>query len=233
MKNTEASLVSVIIPVYNGERFLGEALHSILVQDYQPVEVIVVDDGSTDHSAQLAEATPGVCVLREPHRGLAATLNQGVRQATGEFLAFLDADDRWLPGKIRCQLAELAQRPELDMIFCHTRQFTVRPLPNGNEELTLAVQPGVSKSALLIRTASFLRVGEFSERKDRHDFLDWFARTVSSGLQATTLAEVLVERRVHDCNIGQLDKANQHSRYLRTLRAVINQRRQNPCGGVV
>lgn len=227
MKSTKESLVSVIVPVYNGERFLGEALHSILIQDYQPVEVIVVDDGSTDHSAQLAETTPGVCVLREPHRGLAATLNRGVRRATGEFLAFLDADDRWLPGKLNRQLSELAERPELDMVFCYARQFTIRPTADGDQELTLAVQPGVSKAALLIRTASFWRVGEFSEQGDRHDFLDWYARATAIGLQATTLAEALVERRVHNRNVGQLNKAVQQSKYLSTLRAVIAQRRQD------
>lgn len=232
MTETTKSGISVLVPVYNGEKFLGEALSSIAVQEYQQLEVIVIDDGSTDHSALLAEATPGVCVLRKPHSGLAATLNHGVHHASGEFIAFLDADDRWLPGKLKHQLSELEQHPELDMVFTGIRQFTVSSADTefANREMTVAIQPGVAKSALMIRASSFWRAGKFSEQGNQHDFLEWYARAMSAGLRSCILPEVLVERRVHDNNEGRTNKDLQQSRYLSTLRSIINQRRKSDRG---
>ncbi len=223
--------VSVIVPVYNGERFLAEALQSICAQDYQPLELLVVDDGSTDTSAAIAAGFPGVRVLRKAHSGLAATLNHGLRQAGGEMLAFLDADDRWLPGKLALQVAALHRQPDLDMVFGHVRQFTVCQEADGEREVFSRPQPVLSKSALLIRSASFWRVGEFVEQRDRHDFLDWYARALAAGLQAAILPDLLVERRIHDSNVGRTDPAAQQQRYLNTLRALIQQRRQSAVDG--
>lgn len=218
--------ISVIVPVYNGERFLAEALRSIGQQDYQPVEVLVVDDGSTDGSAEVAASFPSVRVLRKAHSRLAATLNYGIAQATGALFAFLDADDRWLPDKLARQVAELIARPELDMVFCHARQFTAREELDGEREVFSAPQPAISKTALLIPRTSFHRVGEFSENAAEHDFLGWYGRAQSAGLRAVVVPEVLVERRIHDKNTGRLDPAAQQWRYLNTLRAVVRQRRQ-------
>lgn len=218
--------ISVIIPVYDGERFLAEALRSIVRQDYQPLEVLVVDDGSTDRSAEVAASFASVRVLRKAHSGLAATLNYGIARATGELFAFLDADDRWLPDKLARQVAELTARPELDMVFCHARQFALREELDGERELFSAPQPAIAKTALLIRRTSFHRFGEFSENAAEHDFLGWYARAQSAGLHAAVVPEVLVERRIHDKNIGRLDPAAQQRRYLNTLRAVVRQRRQ-------
>jgi glycosyltransferase involved in cell wall biosynthesis len=219
--------ISVIVPVCNGECFLAEALRSIGQQAYQPLEVLVVDDGSTDDSASIAVAQPGVRVLPKPHSGLGATLNYGIAHATGELFAFLDADDRWLPGKLVRQVAELIHRPELDLVFCHGRQFTSREEIDGEREDFSAPQPAISKTALLIRRVSFHRVGEFSENAAEHDFLGWYARAQAAGLSAAIVPEVLIERRIHDNNIGRMDPAAQRRRYLSTLRAVVNQRRQS------
>lgn len=219
--------LSVIVPVYDGERFLAEALHSIYQQNYQPLEILVVDDGSTDRSADIATGFPGVCVLRKAHSGVAATLNLGVRQANGEYLAFLDADDRWLPDKLTRQISELRHQPDLDMVFGQARQFTLRRGANEDEEVFSRPQPAIHKSALLIRSASFWRVGEFPEQLDRHDFLDWYAKAMAVALQATILPEVLIERRIHDGNLGRTEPAAQRRSYLSTLRAAVQQRRRS------
>ena len=218
--------VTVIVPVYNGERFLAEALVSILQQDYPVLELLVVDDGSTDQSAAIAATFPTVGLLRKPHSGIAPTLNYGLRHATGELLAFLDADDRWLPGKLGRQLAELEQQPALDMVFGHMRQFMVRETATGCEEIALPPQPAPHKSTLLIRRTALMRVGEFAEQEDRHDFLDWYSRATTCGLQMTIMADVLAERRIHDNNTGRRSTPVQRQQYLSTLRAVVNLRRQ-------
>ena len=107
-------LVSVIIPCYNGEAFLKEAIESALAQSYHRVEVIVVDDGSTDSSSEIAQKLPGR-YIRQPNRGLTASRNLGVRESKGSYIVFLDADDRLRPEGIETGLRVLAERPEYAM----------------------------------------------------------------------------------------------------------------------
>jgi glycosyltransferase involved in cell wall biosynthesis len=107
-------LVSVIIPCYNGEAFLQEAIESALAQSYHRVEVIVVDDGSTDRSAEIAQKLPVRCI-RQPNCGLTPSRNRGVRESKGSYIVFLDADDRLRPDAIETGLRVLAQRPECAM----------------------------------------------------------------------------------------------------------------------
>lgn len=223
--------MTVIVPVYNGEPFLAEALQSIMEQNYQPLEVLVVDDGSTDRSAEVAATFPDVRVLRKEHSGIAATLNLGVSHGSGELFAFLDADDRWLPGKLASQIQELHRRPELDMVFGAVRQFFRRGDAESGSDVFSAPQPGINKTAMLVRRTSFLQVGGFAEEVDKHDFLDWYARAMAINLRAAMLPAVLAERRIHDRNMGRTDPAAQQRRYLTTLRAALNQRRQQSAPG--
>ncbi len=227
-QSIEPETVSVIVPVYNGKRFLAEALQSI-VQQTRPVhEILVVDDGSTDDSSRIAATIPGVCVLRISHQGLGVALNHGIRHATGHLLAFLDADDRWLPNKQERQIAALRERTELDIAFGHVRQFSTRPTENGTEEIWSTPQPAISKPSMLIRRASFDRVGWFSEGEKHHDFLDWYARAIEQKLQSLMLQDVVFERRIHDHNMGRADTSKVHQRFFSTLRATIH-RRHSSC----
>lgn len=99
---TDPGLVSVIIPVYNGERYLRTAIESVLAQNVCPIEIIVVDDGSTDASQTVArEFMPMVQVITQSNRGASVARNRGVALAHGEILAFLDADDLWLADKLQ------------------------------------------------------------------------------------------------------------------------------------
>src|SRR5690606_28366702 len=116
------SQVSVIIPVYNGERYLAEAVHSILAQTVPTLEIIVVDDGSTDGTARVAQRFgDAVCYVYQPNRGPAAARNRGLERARGEIVAFLDADDLWREGKLACQCARLEADPTLDIVLGHTQ----------------------------------------------------------------------------------------------------------------
>src|ERR1700758_706720 len=101
----EKSLISVIIPVYNAEKYLAEAIESVLAQTYRPIEVIVVDDGSTDSSADIAKRFASVRYCFQSHSGLGATRNRGIDLSQGKFLAFLDADDLWVEDKLTHQMA--------------------------------------------------------------------------------------------------------------------------------
>ena len=118
-------LVSVVVPVYNAEEFVGAAIESLLAQDYSSFEVIVVDDGSSDASADVAGSFPGVQVVRQSNAGPAAARNAGIERARGEFVAFHDADDLVPPTKLSVQVRFLLEHQEVDCVLA--RQEWIDP----------------------------------------------------------------------------------------------------------
>src|ERR1700722_9120157 len=170
-------LVSVVVPVFGGERFLGEALDTIAGQSYPDIETIVVDDGSPDASAEIASARPDVRLLREPHRGVAAARNAGVAAARGELIAFLDQDDLWHASKISLQVALLGERPELAIALTHVEMVLLdgTPRPPWLTWLTNQ-QPGYLPSTWLVRREAFERVGLFDTQYRVVCDADWLAR---------------------------------------------------------
>ncbi len=131
--------ISVIIPTYNYARFLREAIDSALAQTYPPLEVIVVDDGSTDETPQvLAEYGGRIRAVRQKNQGVAAARNTGVAAARGEYIAILDSDDLWKPGKLELQIARFEADPDLGLVHCGAETFdhtgrTLEVLLNGTE----------------------------------------------------------------------------------------------------
>lgn len=195
-------LVSVIIPIHNGERFLAEALDSVAAQDYDEVETIVVDDGSTDGGPLLAAARE-VTLVRQNQRGVAAARNAGVDLARGEILAFLDQDDLWLPSKLRVQVEILTSYP--DSICLVQQSYFLEPgvAPPawfGRPELLASDHTGWAPSCLAVRRTTFERVGRFDERLQHASDLDWFARATQIGVPIEVTTEMLVRRRIHGSN---------------------------------
>ena len=116
--------VTVMIGVYNGAPYLAEAIDSVLAQTQPPLELIVVDDGSTDESGAIAAAygQPVRCI-RQERGGMAASRNRAIREAAGDFFAFLDADDRFPPDKLERQFAVFEDDPELDVVYGNVTEF--------------------------------------------------------------------------------------------------------------
>ena len=213
-------LVSVVIPVYNGERYLAEAIRSVLAQAHRPLEVLVVDDGSTDGSARVAGVFAPVLYTYQANAGQAAARNRGVELARGELLAFLDADDVWLPDKLARQMAALAADPALDMVFGHAEQFVEGGgLPDGPRAM-----PAHLPSALLIRRHQFNRVGGYRTHWRIAEVVDWYARALEAGLKSVTLDQVVYRRRIHGGNVTLRQQGPQDA-YLAVIRAALARRR--------
>ena len=195
-------LVSCIVPVYNGERYLVETLDSLFGQSHAAVEVIVVDDGSTDGSSAVAGSHPGepVCIS-QPRGGHASARNRGLDEARGEFIAFLDADDLWHREKLERQLARFAARPELGVVFAHLENFQspdVEAPPEGPPSSVPV--PGYTSVAMLARRAAFDRVGPFDQSLSHGNDRDWFCRAAEHRIEMEMLPDVLVRRRLHGAN---------------------------------
>jgi glycosyltransferase involved in cell wall biosynthesis len=219
--------VSVIIPVYNGERFLAEAVGSVLAQKYRPIEIIIVDDGSTDDSGAVAQKFgSALCYYYMQHGGPAAARNEGVRRSRGEFLSFLDADDVWEEDKLAMQMALFASNESLAMCFAGIQQFlsSGSKLPADSAKRHYEPQVGYHCSAITVKRDAFFRVGFFNETWRTGEFVDWYARARSLKLAEVVIKQVLVKRRIHEHNFTR--RQEQVSRdYARILKEVIDRRR--------
>jgi glycosyltransferase involved in cell wall biosynthesis len=226
MENT--TLVSAIIPVYNGERYLAEAIESVLAQTYRPLEVIVINDGSTDGSETVAKRFgPAIRYYAQPNEGLGATRNRGANLAQGHFIAFLDADDLWVADKIERQMDYLAYDPTLDIEFGYIQKFYTPELEAELiKKITYAeeVMQGQSAVTLLLKRASFFRAGLFETGWKVGEFIDWYLKAEEKKLKSVMLPEILTKRRLHDTNMGTRER-NHRNDYLRILKASLDRRR--------
>lgn len=212
-------LVSVVIPVHNADPFIAEALASALAQHHRNIEVIVVDDGSTDSSANVVRrmADKRCRLLHQSQSGAAAARNLGVAESTGALLAFLDADDVWPEDKLELQVRALATDPGIDMVFGHYVTIAER-----SDAMTEGQSlPGYSLGTLLIRRDSFSCVGPLSTSWRVGEFIDWYARAEERGLRHLMLPEVLLRRRVHRANLTgrQRDARSDYARVVRAIAA--------------
>jgi glycosyltransferase involved in cell wall biosynthesis len=200
---TPGPLVSVVVPVFNGERFLAETLASVCAQTYAPFELVVVDDGSTDGSAAVLRSFPQARCVSQPNRGVAAARNTGVEAARGELLAFIDQDDLWPADSLAVRVGHLLAHPELDFVLSLV-QFFLEPgvaKPDWvRPELLEQPAPGYNLGNMVVRRAAFERVGRFDPRFVLASDHDWFVRANDLGLRHARLDRVLLRKRTHDAN---------------------------------
>jgi Glycosyltransferases involved in cell wall biogenesis len=222
--------ISTIMAVYNTERYIAQALDSVLAQTLPSDEIIVVDDGSTDGTVDVLRAfATRVRIIRQQNQGPPRALNVAITASTGDTFAFLDGDDLWLPDKLQIQSAALSAEEDLEAVFGAVQQFVSPDLdPKAMREYIVpdGPQPGISKNALLIRRDAFERIGRFKEEHRASDFFDWYARANVLGLRWRMLPEVVALRRHHSGNTGRRLRSKQHDEILQSLKSSLDMRRR-------
>ena len=206
--------VSVVIPNYNYERFIAETLQSVLAQTHPIHEIIVVDDGSTDDSIEVIEKFGDrVKLIKQQNKGVGAARNVGVEQSSGAFIAFLDADDVWLPEKIEEQLNFFAADEKIGLVSCGMREFDTRTgetvgiylsdkLEWSSEDVLLRKHSIItSGSVVIMRRSVFEKAGRFDDRKELHPAEDWeFCYRMALAGKVACVLEILVDYRNHGGN---------------------------------
>lgn len=220
--------VSVIIPAFDVADYLGECIESVLGQTRPPHEVIVVDDGSTDDTAAVAVSFgSSIRLVRQERTGANPARNRGVRESSGAFLAFQDADDIWEPTKLERQLAAFESTPHVDLVFGMVTQFRSPELPEELVHLPEGADVpaiGHHSGAMLLRRSTFDEIGWFDETNYSGDFVDWFARALEQQHRIVVVDEVVMRRRLHLHNKGLTERAGP-DQYARALRKVLARRR--------
>jgi glycosyltransferase involved in cell wall biosynthesis len=200
--------VSVVIPVHNGESFVGAAIDSALAQTGHSTQVIVVDNNSTDGTlhvvSELMRTDHGgrIILIREARPNAANARNAGARLATGTWLAFLDADDIWLPEKLQRQMEARRLHPEADLVFTLGEEFhseQLRPEQRASLPCRPEPYPMLTLSSLLLKREVFVRVGDLPD-VPTGEFFAWYGWARELGLKDYVVPEVLVRRRIHAHN---------------------------------
>lgn len=220
--------VSVIIPVFNEERYLAEAIQSVLDQDYDDLEVIVVDDGSTDRSADVARQFKGVRLIRQANAGNGAALNAGIAAAHGSLLAFLDADDIWEPAILARRVARFVDDPDLDMTHDMVVEFVSPELESGSRATRRVMGeqiPARLGGTTMVTRAAMERVGPIDAGVTLGGWMDWLMRADDMGLKVESVAELVLRRRIHGDNLTIRDPGARAD-YVRMLKRALDRRRQ-------
>lgn len=221
--------VTCIVPVFNGARFLADALESVLDQEIEDLDVVVVDDGSTDETPDvLAGFGDRIRVVRQDNAGVAVARNRGLEEVRSDFVAFQDCDDLWTPGRLTHQLAAFLDRPGLDLCLGMIQNFWMPEVAaegRGYQGTRFAEPvPGYSLTTLLARRSAFERVGGFDPSLRVGEDNDWFLRARDAGLTEHVVPEIVSRRRLHRDNLTRKDLASREA-LLRNMKASLDRRR--------
>lgn len=197
--------VSVIIPVYNGEKYLAEAIGNVKKQNYQPLEIIVIDDGSTDKTAEVAaEYKDSIRYVYQKNSGPAAARNCGIRMAKGDAIAFLDVDDLWSDEALKIQASYLQNNPSVEIVQGLIQNLKMSYLANDDQtifEKNYLPYNYINLGSALYRKSVFDNIGLFDETLNFGEDVDWFIRAWENSVSKAVLEQVTLFYRKHQDNM--------------------------------
>lgn len=224
------SVVSVILPVFNGEKYIAQAIESVMAQSYRPLELIIVDDGSTDNTAVIVKRfSSSVRYLFMNNAGTGAARNHGVQSAQGDFFAFVDADDLWIADKLTMQMNVFNDNPEIEAVFGHVKQFFSPDLDEESRSRLFCPDEliaGYLPYTMLIRRSSFLRVGFFEEHWHVGQDVSWILQARALDIKTMMLPDLVYMRRLHKNNKGITHRRFINDR-VRIIKNHLDARRKN------
>ena len=224
-----SSFVSVIIPCYNAAAYLGEAVQSILDQGHHPLEIIVIDDGSTDGSGDVAQSFGSqVSYISQANEGISSARNSGLRICRGDVIAFLDADDLWPVGSLAVRLKALENHTKAGCAYGRVQQFISTDVAHEERKRIICppnAQLGRSAGSIIVTREAFQRIGYFDPDLRLGETMDWVARAEQAGVVSVVVDAVVLRRRIHENNTVRKQKELQRD-YLLALRASIHRRRE-------
>lgn len=228
--DSASPLVSCVIPTLDSEAFVAEALASVRDQTHRPIEIIVVDAGSSDSTVDIVRReAPNARIVVAEGTSPAAARNAGIGHARGSFVAFLDSDDRWHPRKLERQLRRFEANPDLDASVTLVETFWTEDLKREEDALQRTARggaiPGYATTTLLARSATFDRFGVLDEDRWHTDAAEWFERVRNEGGIVELLPEVLLHRRIHVDALTRCSDDRSRIEWLDLLKAVLDRRR--------
>lgn len=225
---TSEPLVGVVIPARDGERYLGEAIESVLSQTHRELDVVVVDDGSSDATRDVARGyAPDVRCIALPRPGLGAARNAGVGAVRGDYIAFLDQDDLWPEQKLARQLEAFTDGAPPDLVFGHVREFIspdLEPPQASGIRCAAEPRPAALPGTLLAARASMARVGPFATHWTSNDFMAWLLAARQLGLREVMLDDHVLSRRLHASNFSHRSDITRRE-YLHVVKEALDRRR--------
>ncbi|MFT5213706.1 MAG: glycosyltransferase involved in cell wall biosynthesis [Patiriisocius sp.] len=218
--------IDIILPVYNCEKFIGEAIQSVLDQTFTDFNLIIINDGSTDSSEEIInkykEIDPRIISITQKNRGQIASLNTGLELSKSKYIAFIDADDLWKKTKLEKQYNLLSKTADVAVCFTLLREFDSL----GNQDIKYAARKndmkGLSRICFLGAKSLFETYGKFDNEEKLAEFILWFGKLINDNVKYEVLNEVLAFRRIHANNMTQ--KINRLD-YLKTIKRHIDAKR--------
>lgn len=220
-------LISVIIPAYNAEKYLKEALESIIKQNYDPLEIIFVDDGSTDNTAKIVrEFGHNIIYVYQENSGPSVARNTGLKVANGEYITFLDADDFWHDNHLKNLLNCFNKNPNLEVAMGLIQLILLNQDQEGNsffKEFSRSTA-NVNLAAGLYKKSIFEKVGYFDPKLRSADDVDFYLRIKEAGIKIEMIDNTSLYYRIHNSNLSK-DRASSKSDFLKAVKISLDRRR--------
>jgi len=224
-------LISCIMPVCNGEKYILEALESVMAQSYPLTEVIVVDDGSTDGTEQIVRTFGDrVRYLGRENAGPTIARNTGIAAATGDVIAFIDSDDVWSSDRLAVQFADMVSEPPVEVSVCLIKNFFEPGFEPATEfernHPKNGPMPGHLSTGMLVWKKTMERIGVFNPALSHGSSTDWFLRARKAGVKDRLVSEILVHRRIHGENLSMRNADRSRDQFLAIIKASLDRRRE-------